>query len=63
MKELEQQLPTNAPLISDFILNPISKYHVFGVFPWKMFLHLSLVVLASFQLNNLNRLLHSYTKE
>lgn len=38
---------SDVPLISQIILGPIHRYRYYGRFPWKMFVHVLIVLMAS----------------
>ena len=40
---------STVPLISQIILGPIHRYRYYGSFPWKMFVHVLIVIMASVQ--------------
>ena len=56
--EFNQRIPFSARIL----LGPMKKYFMYGVFPWTMLLHLTLVFLASYQLIHTNGQIKDYQR-
>jgi hypothetical protein len=48
----EKNDPRNIPLKDSLFLSPIEKYKIYGRFPWKLLIHLFLVIATTAQVNN-----------
>ena len=35
------------PLISSLILDPVARYQIYGTFPWKLLIHICIVIVSS----------------
>jgi len=53
-KENYENNKKDMPLKDKLFLSPIEKYKFYGRFPWKMFIHLLLVILSTTQVNKFN---------
>ena len=52
--EDNDKVKKDMPLKDNLFLSPIEKYKFYGRFPWKMVIHLLLVILTTTQVNILN---------
>jgi len=50
-KEKDDKKNKSMPLKDTLFLSPIEKYKFYGRFPWKMVIHLLLVILSTTQVN------------
>jgi hypothetical protein len=50
------------PFSARILLGPFKKYIMYGVFPWSLFLHTVLVLLASYQLLQTNDQIKNYQR-
>ena len=49
---------SKVPLVSTIILDPVARYQIYGTFPWKMLIHICLVLISSgyaFQQQNVDQ--------
>ena len=51
------------PFIAQFYIGPIQLYQMFGIFPWSMILHLSLIITVSIMCLQMNSDMHTYARE
>ena len=53
-KDNNENTKKDIPIKDNLFLSPIEKYKFYGRFPWKMVIHLLLVILSTTQVNKLS---------